>query len=478
MILPLLSGYFLFAWIIDYHNDKKIEEYHEVYHEVQRVKEKLIDPALYDPKNSQESVEQVESEHLTITLYTKDGFVLYASPKQPSLIQLVNKNELYRNLYELKQNFRTYTYKEPVFLDNEIVGLFQVHVTREQLMTTIMNRLWIVTSIFILSFIAIYALIALIVHRRINKRLNGLMDEMSAFASGDTREETETGNDEIGELKRHFYTMRQQINDAQKEIAKKQQEKEYMIATLSHDLKTPLTSIKAYAESLDKEMPKAEFATYRSVIIEKSDFIKQMLDDIITYTLLQSPEYKLELVEVEGEEFFEMILSDYEALCHQHDIKLHTINEATGIYFVNAKEMIRVADNLLINAIQHTRKHGTIWLAAISEEGSYDWLFDFVHAQFTFHFERYTYVIVQNEGDGIPEENVQLLFEPLYQVDKARSKKDAHGTGLGLSITKKIIEKHGGNITALSKPDIGACFICAIPKGVERDEKSRTIYIR
>ena len=136
-----------------------------------------------------------------------------------------------------------------------------------------------------------------------------------------------------------------------------------------------------------------------------------------------------------------------------------------GKHLVSPKQLMRVADNLMMNAIQHTYESGKIWIVTLSEKRQLDeWLFDFVR---TVHFHlisRYTYLIVQNEGEGIQKKNIHYLFEPLYQVDQARSKKDAHGTGLGLSITKKIIEKHGGNVVVFSKLNVGACFICAIPK--------------
>ncbi|HLR69919.1 MAG TPA: HAMP domain-containing sensor histidine kinase, partial [Pseudogracilibacillus sp.] len=96
------------------------------------------------------------------------------------------------------------------------------------------------------------------------------------------------------------------------------------------------------------------------------------------------------------------------------------------------------------------------------------WLFEYVRKSYTFNFSKFAYIIVQNEGEGISEDKIDYLFDPLYQVDQARSKKDAHGTGLGLSITRQIIEKHGGTVDAISKENSGACFICSIPKRREK----------
>lgn len=190
-----------------------------------------------------------------------------------------------------------------------------------------------------------------------------------------------------------------------------------------------------------------------------------MLDDILMYTLLQSPTYELEYVYVDGSEFFDMLVSDYEALCTEKNIQLTAKSFVSGTYYVNPKQMMRVADNLMSNALQHTTSDRRIWLVATSDhDAPLDWLFDFVKQAYTFDYTTYTYLIVQNEGEGVPTEKLAHIFNPLYQVDQARSKKHAHGTGLGLSITQQIIEKHGGKVDVFSKQDIGTCFICSLRK--------------
>ena len=313
------------------------------------------------------------------------------------------------------------------------------------------------------------------VNRKLNVRLIGLKDEMTAFARGEEIAETRANNDEIGELKQHFYAMRNQINAAREVIEKEQQVKEYMIATISHDLKTPLTSIRAYAESLDvnENLTFQEQSEYRKVIVEKSKFMRQMLDDLLTYTLLQSPTYELEFVQVEGDEFFDMLVSDYGPLCEEKGVALHESSEVTGMYEVNPKQMMRVADNLMSNAIQHANIGGEIWISASTDtEAPLNWLFDFVKKTYEFNCIRYVYFIVQNDGKGITQNKIKQVFDPLYQADEARNKSDSRGTGLGLSITQQIIEKHGGEIQIFSEEEIGTCVICRLPKIYEKGEDS------
>ncbi|SFE83892.1 sensor histidine kinase [Alteribacillus iranensis] len=320
-------------------------------------------------------------------------------------------------------------------------------------------------------FLLIYLTVVFLVHRKLNRRLNRLMKQMTAFANREKVEKVPKEKDEIGELTTHFNEMRKQIEAAREKIAKEQQEKEYMVATISHDLKTPLTSIRAYTESLvsERELSAQERNEYRNVVVDKANYMKQMLDDLLMYTLLQSPTYEMEFVEVDGNEFFDMLVSDYEPLCREKNIHLHVHCDVTGNYQVNPKQMVRVADNLMSNAIQHTKEGAHIWITAISADRPipdrmFPFLFPLVKEQVREDKQDSVFLVVQNQGKGVDDEKLSQVFDPLYQVDQARSKREARGTGLGLSITKQIMNKHGGNVRMLSNEGVGTCVICKLPK--------------
>lgn len=473
MVLPLISLYVLYSSVSAYQSDQKVEEYYDAYADIQQMTAVLDDPKWYESADDKKQLDELATDDMAIELYNKDGVKLYHSNPDLDFEGVMNQEQLYKDLYEVQEGLQAYTYKEPVFDDQQLVGVFNIEIGREALVDTIVKRSWIVIGLFLASFILVYAIVIYFVHKRVTKRLYRLMNEITAFASGNMKPETPVEKDEIGELKSHFYSMRKQVVSAQEAIKKEQQEKEFMVAAISHDLKTPLTSIKAYAEALEEpeELHEKKRESYQRTISEKTDFIKQMLDDLMTYSLLQSSDYNMEVVTVDGEEFFDMLLSDYTALCDQKSIQLQTYSNAPGEYNVNPKQMIRVCDNLMSNAITHTPVHGEIKLLAVGTNAiPHDWLFDYVMSQYTFDVENNAYLIVQNEGEGIHEEAKQQLFQPLYQMDQARNKTDGkQGTGLGLSITQQIIEKHDGDVTVLSKEKQGACFICRIPKRREQD---------
>ena len=466
MILPLLFAYLLFAWINDYNQDQKVKEFFTTTIEMKKIQRLLNDPSLFQPDATRDEVEKLVDEKLSITLLNQNGLVLYSSNPVQTVTVPVNRETLYEDLYSLQQEFRSHRYKAPVFDQSKLVGFYQIELARDGWMQAVSKRTtWMIIA-FVALFIVLYSLVVLFVNRKVNRRLTSLQHDMTIFAQGNQMvKEKSTSQDEIGQLQAHFYDMQKSITEARKRIEKEQQEREYMIAAISHDLKTPLTSIKAYAESLElnEQLTSAEESEYLQVIIEKSNFMKQMLDDLLTFTLLQSPTYEMKRTIVDGSEFFEMLVSDYEPLCQTKRIQFHPSANVAGEYAVNPKQLIRVVDNLMINAIQHTEMEGKIWIAALSE-CNVDWLYDFVQAAYSFDFIKNVYVIVQNEGQGIEEGQIQYIFNPLYQADEARSKHSKHGTGLGLSISKQLIEKHDGDIQFFSKEAVGTCVICGLPR--------------
>jgi len=182
---------------------------------------------------------------------------------------------------------------------------------------------------------------------------------------------------------------------------------------------------------------------------------------LMMYTLLQSSSYDLKLVTVDGAEFFEMVLSDYEPLCEDQGFTLDVHCQVDGQYAVHPKQLQRVIDNLMSNAWRYGKVGTTIGLAAVNAGKCPTWCFDFVKSVLT--KQEGCYVIVQNSGQGIHKEEIEKLFEPMYQADTARTKAGDRGTGLGLNIAKQIIEKHGGTIELVSKEGFGTAVLCWIP---------------
>src|SRR5699024_4437811 len=112
---------------------------------------------------------------------------------------------------------------------------------------------------------------------------------------------------------------------------------------------------------------------------------------------------------------------------------------------------MRVLDNLMSNAVQHTQSGKSIELLAFSSHENVESLLYKCLRKYDFQFESYAYLVVQNAGQVIEGASLAQLFEPLYQAAQARSKKEDDGAGLGLSIAKQIIDMHGGTIEVITE---------------------------
>lgn len=467
MLLPIAAGYGLFAWINSYHQDQNVEEYLDSWLEVQKTEELLQDPSLYQLNADWKSIDSLANDQISITLYLSSGYMLYSShPLKP--LSFVSKNVLYEDFFKLQRKFGTYIYKEPVFVGNSLVGVYEVELPRDQWTAAVKQRTWLVAALFTVFFLALFIAVALLVNRKLIRPLQLLMEQMASFAKGKNVAPMPKRNDEIGELAESFAAMQAELESAKQKLAAEQKQKELMIASISHDLKTPLTSIRAYTEALQSGMRSpAEQSEYYDVIVAKANYMRQMLDDLSMYTLLQSSTYDMEFVAVEGDEFFDMLLSGYQTLCDEKQISLYMQVDVTGEFAVNAKQMMRVVDNLVANAISHTAVEGSIGLSATDAKVIPSWTYDFVQQAMT--ADDGLYLIVQNEGKGVSEQQLTRVFEPLFQADMARTKAGDRGNGLGLSITKQIIEKHGGTVRMVSSEEIGTAIICWLPpsKGEE-----------
>lgn len=205
--------------------------------------------------------------------------------------------------------------KKPTLDHGSLIGFYEITVPREEWVDGVNQRTkWMLYG-FIPFFILLYGGVWWMLERKLNRPLAALMNRMTAFARNEEGKPIDhRGDDEIGQLISHFQQMEQEVSEAQKRLQSEQQTKELMIASLGHDLKTPLTSIRAFTESLhlNYQITEHQKQEYVSIILEKTDYMKKMVDDLTTYTLLQSADYQIELVNVEGEEFFDMLLSGYE----------------------------------------------------------------------------------------------------------------------------------------------------------------------
>lgn len=466
MLLPIFALYFLYVSLSHYNNEQEMKEYLQVQKVIEEVEQQLKDPSLYmiQPLENYQHIKSLGSSTMKIDLYRYDGVHLFSTLEMNGMnpyLQIEPKR-LFQDVHQWKKNPRTYSIKNLVFdREDRIIGLYEITISRTAWVETSEKRTIIMIILFSIFFLGLYFMMLMLIHQKLNKPLNRLQIHMNAFAKGrELEDKLIPSKDEIGVLITHYEKMKEQINQSRRALEKEQKEKEYMVAALTHDLKTPLTVIRTYTEAIQNgNLTVQEKKDYEEILFDKLDHMKEMIDDLSVFTALQSSENQLKLVKVNGDEFFDMLLSGYDEASNQKQIMLQTEVNVRTSYVVDPNQMVRVVDNLMDNSIRYTPSGYHIWLGAIQANKALpDWVFSDFFNEVDEWRQNGTVILIQNEGKGIREPHIDKVFEAFYQDNESRGK--GATSGLGLSIAKMIIEKHGGKMKVWSKKDKGTLFVC------------------
>lgn len=258
----------------------------------------------------------------------------------------------------------------------------------------------------------------------------------------------------------HFkgYTELEQIIHAFNKMLRKlkalEESRQEFVSNVSHELKTPLTSMKVLADSLNMQpnVPKEVYQEFMRDITAEIDRENQIITDLLSLVKMDKKSGDLNISLVNINDMIEMIFKRLRPIASRRNIELAFESYKMVVTHVDEVKMTLAISNLIENAIKYNVAGG--WVK-VSLDMDYT----------------YFYVQVADSGIGIPEEYQDKIFERFYRVDKARSR-ETGGTGLGLAITKNIVLMHNGNIRVRSKEDEGTVFIVRIPLA-QAPEESR-----
>ncbi|OAA83521.1 HAMP domain-containing sensor histidine kinase [Clostridium ljungdahlii] len=464
MLTPIILALILFVIINSYNKNTQVMNYISTMSKFKAYEKVLDDPNIYDGSSltNKKFVMDEDKSSVAIEVYNAVGQQIYSS--DDNMLGYIDKSEIYSDLYKIQTGTKANTLKMPVFKDSKLVGFYKIVMTRDDFIQAVNYRTVLVILCFIFMVLAVFTLVVILLNKKFNKPIKLLIEGMNKFAVGDEVNLNYKCGDEIGELINHFNNMKNDIEEKRKTIELQQKSKEYMISAISHDLKTPLTAIRAYAESMEceEDLGMEDLKNKVSIILHKSDYMKNMIDDLMMYNLLTT-DYKMKFVELEGSELFEMLFSGYDKPCEKKKIKLTSNIEVNGKYNVDVRQMTRVIDNLMANALRYTKEGGAIYMGAFSpDEELPNWLEINSQNEIRSWRERSLLILIKNEGSGIKDKEKEKVFMPFYQSDDSRSKNMWKGVGLGLSIVQLVIQKHGGEVKVFSE-ESSTVFICAIP---------------
>lgn len=235
--------------------------------------------------------------------------------------------------------------------------------------------------------------------------------------------------DEIGELIYSFELMRDELKEKQireEELKRAQQE---LISCISHDLKTPISTIKAYAEGIRDGIARDEAtkAGYIRIIIEKTNLLTGMIEDLLKCSNAQLNQLDLCCKEVYFLPFFEKSMKEIAGFVEQQDVRFSFAAELEDrIVTIDEKRILEVLYNLVENSMKYRKADCEIRILASREEEN-------------------VLIRVIDNGIGINSDDIPYVFDKFYRAEKSRTS-SIPGSGLGLSICKYMIEQHGGNI--------------------------------
>lgn len=211
-------------------------------------------------------------------------------------------------------------------------------------------------------------------------------------------------------------------------------------ANVAHEIRNPLTAIGGFARRLDKVIPEqTKEKEYASFIISEVARLEGILKNVLTFSRNITPQ----LEEYNIHEIIDRVLIMKEEICREKSVTIHKSYSDLPAILVDNTQLHEAIENLVLNAIDSMPRGGSLTVATNKEvrEGI-----------------PYVYVSIYDSGMGIPEDKMNLIFEPFYTT-KVTDK----GTGLGLSITKKIVEDHGGFMKVESEVGKGSVFTLYFP---------------
>ena len=289
------------------------------------------------------------------------------------------------------------------------------------------------------------------VSRAMTQRLFALADAAGEVARGDfsTRIEIQ-GNDEIAYLARSFNSMAADLHDIEIQKQQLEQTRRDLVAWVSHDLRTPLTSMRVMLEALaDGVISDTETQQrYISTTLREIQHLSHMITDLFEMAKLDVGHIDLEILPTPIGDLISDTIGSMMVKAQQKEIKIEgSVEDGIDLVYVAPDKIQRVLKNLIDNAIKYTPPGEKVSIRASK------------------HDELSVRVDVHNTGVHIPSDVLPNLFDSFYRAEKSRANTDdERGTGLGLAIARGFVQAHGGKIWAESNQDIGTCFSFTIPE--------------
>lgn len=326
----------------------------------------------------------------------------------------------------------------PIIVNYKVQGYVVIHTTIQELdnfTNQILNISYITLVILFLLSLIILIFFTNLVYRPLRK----ITKATEEYAAGNLHYQFQVDSaDEIGYLAASLSYMAS-------ELARGEDDQKKLVANVSHDFRSPLTSIKGYSEAmLDGTIPPEMHEKYLTIVQNESDRLIKLTNSLLTLNNLNTDGMILDKTDFDVNEIIRKTAATFEGACRQKKISLQLLLTGETLYAnADVTKIQQVLYNLLDNAIKFSHKDSVIKIESIEKHNK-------------------ILISVKDQGIGIPKESIRQIWDRFYKTDLSRGK-DKKGTGLGLSITREIIRAHGENINVISTEGEGSEFIFTLP---------------
>jgi len=335
----------------------------------------------------------------------------------------------------------------PVTYDGELQSMVLLHSTVSQLKNLQGNIIQMIYVPFLVMVIISFSLFGVISQKimRPIRKINSVAEE---YATGnfDSKIGIES-KDELGQLAATLEFMAS-------ELSKLDDYRRAFISNISHDFRSPLTSIKGYIEAiLDGTIPPERQEKYLNVVVEETKHLSKLTSSLLELNDFDSYGIWLMYKEFDVVDMVRKAMNTFEGKCEAKGISLILNNHTTdGMVYADNTKIQQVIYNLIDNAIKFTDSGKSIYVTLTEKNDK-------------------IFISVKDEGCGIPADSLSKIWVRFYKADVSRGK-DKQGTGLGLAITKEIIKAHNENINVVSTENVGSEFTFSLKK--MKAEKNQT----
>lgn len=369
----------------------------------------------YSPDHS-EKIQDFDPTALTGNYYQRGNFFSYFSDDVLSVVAPITSDSNYR-----------------------AKGYIAIHYSMSKLdseKNSYLNINYITFVIVLLLSLVLLLAFTFIVYRPIKKLIAGANE----FASGNLNYKLPVEqNDELGYLAAF-------MNYLASEVGESGEYQRKFISNVSHDFRSPLTSIKGYVEAmLDGTIPPEMQEKYLNIVLSETERLNKLSSSLLTLNKFDGKGSMLDITEFDINAIIRDTAVSFEGTCQSKQIKIELIFDTeTLIVAADMGKIQQVLYNLIDNAIKFSSPSSSI-LVDVTEK-----------------YEK-VFISVKDTGEGIPKESIKKIWERFYKTDPSRGK-DKKGTGLGLAITKEVIQAHGENINVVSTEGVGSEFTFTLPR--------------